>query len=168
MRGRLLGFIAMLLVVLPATANELLVSVSGMGTVSGSSDSVHIIACRQSSGTCSGTTPEQVSEEITLSAVADDFYVFDGWTGDCLSSGSSPTCSLMIEGHGDTVPPVQNVGASFSPGPVPISVTIEGEGSVSGGDISCPGVCTSTALAGSTLTLSASPQGQYWYTPRDN
>jgi len=120
---------------------QLSVATSGSGTVSGGA-----IACP---GTCEAS--EWLGDTVTLTATPDPGSTFTGWSGAC--EGSGP-CEVTIDGD-------QAVTANFASLPPPVdvtlTVTVVGQGSVSGGGIDCPGICGVSKAAGSTVTLTATP-----------
>lgn len=125
-----------------ATSSQTLtVTVSGGGTVTGGG-----ISCGAGS-TCDA--PEPPNSTITLSATPHDGYAFTGWGNAC--TGLQTTCTVQM----DTA---RTVTAAFAP-LVPLSVTVSGTGSVSGGGISCSSgqTCTANEAPNSTVTLTASP-----------
>lgn len=73
----------------------------GLGTVTSNPAG---ISCDASGSSCSSTFSNASS--VTLSAVADPYYRFDGWSGAC--SGTNPTCSVNMNG-------AQAVTAMFDP-----------------------------------------------------
>ena len=116
---------------------------SGSGTVTGSG-----ISCP---GTCShsytaGTT-------VTLTASPASGSSFSGWSG----GGCSGTGSCTVTMNSDTA-----VSTTFAANPPPthtltVSLAGSGSGTVTGSGISCPGTCSHSYTAGTTVTLTASP-----------
>jgi Divergent InlB B-repeat domain len=120
--------------------NTLSVSVSGNGSVSGGG-----ISCNAGS-TCSA--PESPNSTVTLTATPQSGYALTGWSGGC--TGQQSTCTVQMND-------AQTVTATFAL-LVPLSVTINGSGSVSGGGISCSsGTCTAGETPNTPVTLTASP-----------
>jgi Divergent InlB B-repeat domain len=111
---------------------------SGAGSVSGSG-----ISCP---GTCS--VRQSAGTVITLTAAPSTGSAFAGWGGSC--SGTS-SCSFILGGD-------SSVTANFVPAhTLAVSSAGTGTGKVTGGGISCPGVCSASVADGSTVTLTASP-----------
>ena len=123
------------------SSQTLTVTVGGGGTVTGGG-----ISCGAGS-TCDA--PEPPNSTITLTATPHDGYAFTGWGNAC--TGLQTTCTVQM----DTA---RTVTAAFAP-LVPLSVTVSGTGSVSGGGISCSSgqTCTANEAPNSTVTLTASP-----------
>jgi len=95
--------------------------------------------------------------EVTLTATpAPDSY-FIGWTGDCLASGSNPTCTLIVDSY-------KWVGADFALKPL-VTVGITGNGTVTSDppNIDCvgPGTCSSYFNPGTDVSLIEDPDS-YW------
>ena len=95
---------------------------------------------------------ESLNSAVTLNASPNDGYVFTGWTGGC--AGTTPTCTVTMTT--DTA-----VTATFAQSNV-LSVTISGNGSVTGGSgaINCGGgatICSANFASGATVSLVASP-----------
>jgi hypothetical protein len=117
---------------------------TGSGRVTGSG-----IDCP---GSCTRNTVIQYP--VTLTATPAAGSTFTGWTGGGCT-GTSP-CTVTV--NGDT-----NVNATFTktPAPPPRTLTVTlggiGHGTVTGGQINCPGTCSQTAQGGSTITLTATP-----------
>ncbi len=121
----------------------LTVSITGGGKVTGGS-----ISCPSQ---C--VANEAVNSAVTLNASPKDGYVFSGWGGACGTS-TSPTCTVTMTT--DTA-----VTATFVQSNV-LSVTINGNGSVTGGSgaINCGGgatICAANFASGATVSLVASP-----------
>jgi uncharacterized repeat protein (TIGR02543 family) len=125
-----------------STASQTLtVTVSGGGTVTGGG-----VSCGAGS-TCDA--PEPPNSTITLTATPQSGYAFTGWGNAC--SGLQTTCTVQMDA-------ARTVTADFAP-LVPLSVTVSGTGSVSGGGIGCDSgqTCTANEAPNSTVTLTASP-----------
>jgi lysozyme len=88
---------------------------------------------------------------VTLTATPDPDAVLLGWTGACAAAGTSATCDVTALG---------DVTASAVFG-YPASVTVSGTGAgtvaSSPAGIACDPTCTADFVAGSTLTLTATP-----------
>ena len=88
---------------------------------------------------------------VTLTATPDPRAVFLRWSGAC--SGSSPTCSVTTLGK-------KTVAATFG---YPLSASAAGPGggivSSSPGGISCASTCSHVFPAGSSVSLTATPDG---------
>ncbi|MGE5274943.1 MAG: InlB B-repeat-containing protein [Verrucomicrobiota bacterium] len=129
---------------------RLTVTVNGNGTVTGGG-----IAC--TNGSSSGCSAEvSAGTEVTLTATPPSGGSFTSWSG-CTTS-SAATCTVTMTGD-------KNVTANFSGGSVgpttfPLSVSVTGSGTVTGGGINC-GVggtaCSATHAAGTNVTLTATP-----------
>jgi hypothetical protein len=121
---------------------------SGSGTVNGGG-----IAC---SGTCSTTYPE--GTQVSLSAQPAVGSSFAGWGGDCTGQA----------GCGVTMNIDHSVSATFTHSVSPpvvvghtLSVSVSGSGRVTGGGVSCPGVCSKTYATGAEVSLDAKPATGY-------
>jgi Divergent InlB B-repeat domain len=135
-----------------ATTFALTVSVTGNGTVAGPS-----IACTSAGGS-SCSADQAAGTTVTLTAQPGSGASFNGWAGAC--AGTSPSCSV-------TMSSAKSVQASFSgasPNPpasdFPLGVSVTGDGTVTGGGISCGSGatnCTVNQTAGTTVTLTATP-----------
>jgi len=112
-----------------------------------------------------GTTEHRVcssevidGSELTLVAVPDVQSVFVGWSGAC--SGTGKSCSIFMQHD-------ESVIANFAPASGKmLSVSVTGNGTVSGGGITCSdgSTCTSPEPAGSFVTLTATPDPGYVFT----
>lgn len=114
----------------------------GTGTVT---SSVGSIAC---GATCSATY--DVGTSVTLTAAADANAQFAGWSGDCTGNG---TCLLAVNGP-------RNVTATFTRRTVTLTVNRTGRGLVTSnvGGLFCGAACTATLEAGTSVTLTPSPE----------
>jgi galactose oxidase-like protein/List-Bact-rpt repeat protein len=109
-----------------------------------------------STGQCSKSFPAQTA--VVLTATADDGFGFTGWNGGC--QGTDPTCQL-------TLTAAASVTASFSAGPFILSVTGQGNGTISSNPAGIQCVvtsgqpaqtgCSATYPAGTVVTLTAAP-----------
>ena len=122
----------------------LTVSTSGSGTVT-STD--HVINCP---GTCANSYSAGVL--VTLNATPVPGWSFTGWGEDCSGTGSSCTVTMSQ---------AQSVTAAFTQNPdfFSLTVSISGSGTVTStdGSITCPSTCSHTYVAGTPVTLNASP-----------
>jgi uncharacterized repeat protein (TIGR03803 family) len=125
--------------------NTLTVSVAGQGTVT-STDG--FINCP---GTCSHIYQHNAS--VTLNATAAGGWTFGGWGGACSGSGS---CNVTMSQN-------QSVSATFTQLSYTLSVTTNGQGSVTSTDgfINCPGTCSHLYLSNTVVNLVAHP-AQGW------
>ncbi|MBA2462918.1 MAG: hypothetical protein H0V45_14335, partial [Actinobacteria bacterium] len=92
-----------------------------------------------------------VGTSIQLTAAPDAGMSFTGWGGDC--SGASTTCNLAMNQD-------KSVSATFAAIPPSnrlLSVTVNGNGRVTGPGIDCPTDCSQDYAAGTQVTLSAVP-----------
>lgn len=91
---------------------------------------------------------------LTLTASPAAGSSFGGWSGDC--AGLDLTCEVTVTK--DTV-----LGAAFDESLVSLSVSVGGTGAGSVvsdvGAIDCPGVCSDSYVVGSTVVLTATPDG---------
>jgi Divergent InlB B-repeat domain len=127
-----------------AGATTLTVAVSGNGTVGGGG-----INCTAGGGACSAN--ETPNATVTLTATPGAGATFTGWGGAC--SGVATTCSVSMTS-------AKTVTAAFSapaPGTVLLSVSVSGNGTVSGAGVDCGRVCTANESPGASVTLVAKP-----------
>jgi uncharacterized repeat protein (TIGR02543 family) len=127
------------------TPKVLTVTISGSGTVEGGG-----IDC---TGPATCTRPIPSGMTVTLSAAPKEGFVFTGWTGTASCTGTGTTCTLTMDVD-------RSVTATFTAA-VPLSVQVNGNGSVTGGTgvINCGNgatVCTGTFAPNATVTLIAS------------
>jgi Divergent InlB B-repeat domain len=129
---------------------RLTVTVNGNGTVTGGG-----IACTNGSSTgC--TADESAGQDVTLTATPPSGGSFTSWSGCTSTSGS--TCTVTMTGD-------KNVTANFSGGSVspttfPLTVSVTGSGTVTGGGINCGEggtTCSATLASGTNVTLTATP-----------
>ncbi len=118
----------------------LTVTITGRGTVDGRG-----IDCP---ATCRTTALPGAA--VTLAARPDDGYLFAGWSGAC--AGTAPACTVVLTGDA-------SVAAAFVPA-VELAVTVNGNGSVSGGagTVSCGNgaeICSARLPANTVVTLVA-------------
>lgn len=126
-----------------SAAPTLSVDVTGAGKVKGDG-----IDCPS---TCSATEP--LNSAVTLTATPGEGSTFTGWTGECAGSAAT-TCTFTMTADA-------TVGATFAPA-AQLSVTVSGNGSVSGGSgaINCGNgatICSATFAQNATVTLVATP-----------
>jgi hypothetical protein len=125
---------------------------SGSGSVSGSG-----INCPS---TCSVTLAK--NSTATLTAAPAPGSTFAGWEGDCSGNGG---CTVNMDGPKSVTAvfdlPEQTTSTTTTTGPVNhrLSVTKDGTGlgSVSGSGIDCGAICSASLLAGTPVTLTATP-----------
>jgi Divergent InlB B-repeat domain len=128
----------------PPSDMPLIVSKSGSGTVASSPAG---IACEPA---CAGSFPTGTT--LTLTASAASGWTFGGWGGDCSGTGA---CALTMDGP-------KSVTAAFRERPPDthaLSVVTSGEGRVASepAGIDCDATCSRPFLAGSSVTLHATP-----------
>ena len=123
-------------------SHTLTVQVSGNGSVNGAG-----ISCGQGS-TCDAQ--ESPNAKVTLTATPANGYGLTAWSGAC--TGSQLTCTVQMDND-------RSVTATFAP-LVQLTVTVSGNGTVSGGGITCgpgPQTCTGSELPNTSVALTASP-----------
>ena len=136
---------------------RLTVTVNGNGTVTGGG-----IAC--TSGSSSGCSADvSAGTDVTLTATPPSGGSFTSWTG-CTSSAGA-TCTVTMTG--DKSVTANFSGGSVGPSTFPLSVSVTGSGTVTGGGINC-GVggttCSATLASGTNVTLTATPAGGQTFT----
>jgi lysozyme len=91
------------------------------------------------------------SAMVTLTATPGPGAVFLSWSGACAAAGSSPTCVATVLGS-------KSATATFGY-PLTVSRAGPGDGTVTStaGEIDCPTTCTHAFPAGSTVSLTATP-----------
>jgi uncharacterized repeat protein (TIGR02543 family) len=124
-----------------ANSNPLTVTVSGSGSVSGGG-----ISCG-AGATCSAPQPSNAT--VTLTATPASGFTLTNWSGGC--TGTQPTCTVQMSA-------ATSVTATFAQ-LVTLSVTVSGNGYVTGGGIGCDGgqTCMATETPSTSLTLTAHP-----------
>jgi uncharacterized repeat protein (TIGR02543 family) len=139
-------------------ANVLAVAISGNGAVTGGSGAIN---CGGGASICSANFASGAT--VSLVATPAVGATFTGWTGAC--GGSATTCTVSMTQS-------RSVTATFSGGTTgtgfTLTVSVTGNGTVTGGGISCGSgatTCTSAGhLANSTVTLTATPSGGATFT----
>jgi len=130
---------------------RLTVSVNGNGTVTGGG-----ITCTTGSSTgCSAD--EDSGQEVTLAATPGSGGSFTSWSGCTSSSGA--TCTVTMSGDRSVTANFSG-GGSTGPTTFPLSVSVTGSGTVTGGGLSCGDgrtTCSTTLSAGTNVTLTAEP-----------
>jgi hypothetical protein len=127
---------------------KLTVTVTGRGTVTGTGG----IACTATGGTCSATLDKTTS--VTLEAVPSSGERFITWGGTC--AGTTPTCTFQLTADKTVTAQFSGGGATM----VPLTVSVSGDGSVTGSGIDCGDggtTCTANLAVGATATLTAEP-----------
>ena len=133
-------------------SNVLSVSINGSGSVSGGSGAIN---CGGGATICSANFAAGAT--VSLVATAATGATFLGWTGAC--GGTATTCTVAMNQS-------KSVTANFSGGTTggsgfTLSVSVSGNGAVTGGGINCGAgatICSSpNHAAGSTATLTATP-----------
>jgi uncharacterized repeat protein (TIGR02543 family) len=133
-------------------AAGLSVNVVGNGNVSGGTGAIN---CGNGASICSASLA--VNSTVTLIATAATGATFGGWTGAC--GGTATTCTVAMADS-------RNVTATFVGGAAPgtatlaLTVTVAGNGVVTGGGIRCGSgslVCTANQAPNTVVTLVATP-----------
>ena len=132
-------------------ANVLAVTISGNGAVTGGSGAIN---CGGGASICSANFAAGAT--VSLVATPAVGATFTGWTGAC--GGSATTCTVSMTQS-------RSVTATFSGGTVgtgfTLTVSVTGNGTVTGGGISCGSGATACTSAGhaanSAVTLTATP-----------
>ena len=136
---------------------RLTVSVNGNGTVTGGG-----IAC--TSGSSSGCTADaDAGTDVTLTATPASGGSFNSWSGCTTTSGATCTVTMSAD---------RSVTANFSGGSVapttfPLSVSVTGNGTVTGGGINCGEggtACSANLATGTNVTLTATPNAGETFT----
>ena len=136
-----------------SASTTLTVTVSGNGSVTGGG-----ISCGAGT-TCS--TPESSTATVTLTASPASGYALTDWSGGC--TGIQATCTVQMSAAVSVTATFQQV--------VPLSVTVTGNGYVTGGRIGCDGTdlgqtCTANEVPGTDVTLTATANSgggtPYW------
>jgi hypothetical protein len=136
---------------------RLTVTVTGNGTVTGGG-----ITC--TTGSSSGcTADEPAGQDVTLTATPPSGGSFSSWSGCTSSSGA--TCTVTMTG--DKSVTANFSGGSAGPTTFPLTVSVTGGGTVSGGGINCGAgatACSATLAAGTAVTLTAAPNAGETFT----
>jgi hypothetical protein len=114
----------------------------GSGTVDGTANGQPCV------GNCAGNHPDGTA--IVLYASAAGGSSFLGWSGDCTGTGN---CNLTMDS-------AKTVTATFSdtnPGDHTLTVQVEGNGTITGPQIACPGDCSGTYPNSTLVNLVATP-----------
>jgi uncharacterized repeat protein (TIGR02543 family) len=133
-------------------AVQLTVEIVGNGNVS---NSLGAINCGNGAVVCSASFA--VGTTVTLIATPATGATFAGWTGSC--GGTATTCTVSMSAS-------RSVTASFTGGAAPggatvaLSVSVFGNGTVTGGGVRCGNtstVCTVNQTLNAVVTLTATP-----------
>ena len=123
------------------------------GTVTGGG-----IACSSGSGTgCAAD--ENADSEVTLTATPPSGGSFTGWSGAC--SGSNAVCTVTMSADRSVTATFSGGGGGGTPSTFPLTVSVVGDGTVTGGGLNCGSgatTCSATLNAGTTVTLTATPE----------
>jgi hypothetical protein len=124
----------------PTPQHQLTVLVDGHGSVRSSPGGIDCGA------TCAATFDQ--GAVVTLTASPDSGWSLTGFSGACNGGSCSVTMSAdaLVRVKFDAIPP---------PPKVNLTVTVDGQGSVTGAGISCPGTCTTQVVGGTPVTLVA-------------
>ena len=116
------------------------------GGMTSSNDQIN---CGTGSGQTDCTWSAPMGSTLTVEETPDSGTVFSGWGGAC--TGTNRACTTYLSSD-------RFVSAAWVPASGAthlLTVTVVGGGKVTGGGINCPGVCSATVPAGSTVTLTA-------------
>lgn len=94
---------------------------------------------------------------LTLFQTPQPGDAFSGWGGAC--SGAGASCTVQLQGSSQVTAAWVSASATQA-----LTVGVSGNGSVSGGGISCPSTCTASEPLDSAVTLTASPSSGYTFT----
>jgi Divergent InlB B-repeat domain len=136
---------------------RLSVTVTGNGTVTGGG-----ITCTNGSSTgC--TADENAGQDVTLTATPPAGGSFTSWSG-CTSTNGA-TCTVTMTG--DKSVTANFSGGSAGPTTFPLTVSVTGSGTVTGGGINCGEggtTCSATPASGTNVTLTATPSSGETFT----
>ena len=125
------------------------VSVSGNGSVVSNPAGIN---CIEGGGTCTKLYDENA--QVTLTAIPENGYIFNGWGGDCSSCGTNTSCSITMDSN-------KNCSAEFAEAQTPsVDMTGVWEGSYTGNDGSTGQICVELQQTGNNLSGSLYIQGQ--------
>ncbi|MDX1511393.1 MAG: SMP-30/gluconolactonase/LRE family protein, partial [Nitriliruptorales bacterium] len=114
---------------------------SGAGTVTSDRGGIDCPA-----GSCAAELPRHTTVTLTASPAAGS--EFEGWSGAC--TGGEATCTIMLE-------QAEAVTATFRLLTQPLSVSVLGDGTVTGPELVCNDMCTVDVPQGGSVTLTAEP-----------
>jgi uncharacterized repeat protein (TIGR02543 family) len=134
-----------------ATTFTLSVAVTGNGTVTGGG-----ISCTSAGGSgCSQS--ETANSSVTLTATPGAGAGFTGWGGAC--AGTATTCVVTMNAAKSVTAAFTGAGGGTE-ATVPLTVTVTGNGTVTGGGIDCgsgAARCSVAVAASTSVTLTATP-----------
>jgi hypothetical protein len=136
----------------------LTVHVTGNGTVTGAG-----IVCTAAGGSgC--TAPETADADVTLTATPGAGGSFTDWTGAC--TGKNAICTITMTADKSATATFSG-GGGTTPSTFPLSVSVTGNGTVTGGGLNCGvggSVCSQNVTAGFSVTLTATPESGSTFT----
>ncbi|MDQ3823725.1 MAG: hypothetical protein M3321_10865, partial [Actinomycetota bacterium] len=138
----------------PTTTSTLSVTYSGNGNVNGAG-----IDCGSDPPGSQCTRTVLTGSTLTVREAPASGHVFTGWGGAC--SGTDVTCTVHLTDD-------RSVSATWvdSTG-VLLTVSVSGNGKVTGSGIDCPPTCAASQAENSTAVLSATPAEGYVFTGWD-
>jgi uncharacterized repeat protein (TIGR02543 family) len=142
--GRLTGPVARVTIDYIPSTYTLTATKTGNGTITGTQ-----INC---GADCTGTY--NTNSVVALTATPATGNVFSGWSGACTGTGA---CNVTMNA-------AKTVTATFNPITYSVNVSKVGNGTVSGGTISCGTTCQNIFNYGSTVTLTATPAAGQTFT----
>jgi hypothetical protein len=132
---------------------RLTVTVNGTGTVTGGG-----IACTSGSG--SGCAADETADtDVTLTATPPSGGSFTGWSGAC--SGSNAVCTVTMSADRNVTATFSGGGGGVAPSTFPLTVSVAGDGTVTGGGLNCGAGatnCSANLNAGTNVNLTATPE----------